>query len=203
MFRLMVADFDSPSYFVAIAAVELGFFKREGIDVELECTYGAHNGANRLRDGTLHFFGGPAYSAATVFPAWKGAKLLCALSQYSYWSLAIRADLDVKRGDLGALRGLRISTSMAAPVLGLRHLLVESGIALNETTSGLCRLRLQEMDVGWGMPASMPLSRALPTLIGVMPCGSRLARSSASPNSTLTFVVATVRPELAGTTLQP
>ena len=58
MFRLMVADFDSPSYFVAIAAVELGFFKREGIDIELERTYGAHNGANRLHDGTLHFFGG-------------------------------------------------------------------------------------------------------------------------------------------------
>jgi ABC-type nitrate/sulfonate/bicarbonate transport system substrate-binding protein len=130
MFSLMVADFDSPSYFVAIAAVELGFFKREGIDVELERTYGAHNGANRLRDGTLHFFGGPAYSAATVFPAWKGAKLLCALSQYSYWFLAIRADLDVKRGDLDALKGLRISTSMAAPVLGLTHLLVESGIDL-------------------------------------------------------------------------
>jgi hypothetical protein len=95
----MVADFDSPSYFVAIAAVELGFFKREGIAVELERTYGAHNAANRLRDGTLHFFGGPAYSAATAFPAWKGAKLLCALSQYSYWFLAIRADLDAKRGD--------------------------------------------------------------------------------------------------------
>jgi NitT/TauT family transport system substrate-binding protein len=130
MFRLMVADFDSPSYFVAIAAVELGFFKREGIDIELERTYGAHNGANRLRDGTLHFFGGPAYSATTAFPAWKGAKLLCALSQCSYWFLAIRANLDVKRGDLGALKGLRISTSMAAPVLGLTHLLVESGIDL-------------------------------------------------------------------------
>jgi ABC-type nitrate/sulfonate/bicarbonate transport system substrate-binding protein len=130
MFQLMVADFDSPSYFVAIAAVELGFFKREGIDIEVDCTYGAHNGANRLRDRTLHFFGGPAYSATTAFPAWKGAKLLCALSQYSYWFLAIRADLDVKRGDLGALKGLRISTSMAAPVLGLRHLLVESGIDL-------------------------------------------------------------------------
>src|SRR6202050_2874339 len=128
MFRPMVADFDSPSYFVAIAAVELGFFKREGIAVELERTYGAHNGANRLRDGTLHFFGGPAYSAATAFPAWKGAKLLCALSQCSYWFLAVRADLAVERGDLSALKGLRISSSMAAPVLGLRHLLAESGI---------------------------------------------------------------------------
>ncbi len=130
MFRLMVADLDSPSYFVAVAAAELGFFKHEGIDIELERTYGAHKFGERLRDGTLHFFGGPAYAATSAFPAWKGAKLLCALAQYSYWFLAVRADLDVKRGDLSALKGLRISSSMAAPVLGLRHLLAESGIDL-------------------------------------------------------------------------
>src|SRR5271154_3091488 len=128
MFRMVVADLDSPSYFVATAAVELGFFKAEGIDVELEPVFGARNGPERLRDGTLHFFGGPAYAATRAFPGWKGAKLLCALSQYSYWFLAVRADLDVKRGDLSALKGLRISSSMAAPVLGLRHLLAESGI---------------------------------------------------------------------------
>jgi len=130
MFRLMVADLDSPSYFVAVAAAELGFFKQEGVDVELERAYGAHSAAQRLRDGTLHFYGGPAYSPTSAFPAWKGVKLLCALSQYSYWFLAVRADLDVKRGDLAALKGLRISSSMAAPVLGLRHLLAESGIDL-------------------------------------------------------------------------
>jgi NitT/TauT family transport system substrate-binding protein len=130
MFQLAVGDLDSPSYFVAIAAVELGFFKQEGIDIELERAYAAHNGAQRLHDGTLHFFGVAAYDAARVFPDWKGAKLLCALSQNSYWFLAVRADLDVTRGDLAALKGLRISTSMAAPVLGLKHLLAESGIDL-------------------------------------------------------------------------
>jgi ABC-type nitrate/sulfonate/bicarbonate transport system substrate-binding protein len=130
MFRLMVGDLDSPSYFVATAAAELGFFKQEGVDIEFERTYGAHNGAERLRDGTLDFYGVAAYDAARVFPDWKGAKLLCALSQYSYWFLAVRADLDVKRGDVGALKGLRISTSMAAPVLGLKHLLAESGIEM-------------------------------------------------------------------------
>jgi NitT/TauT family transport system substrate-binding protein len=130
MFRLQVADLDSPSYFVATAAAELGFFKQEGVDIELERIYGSHNGAERLRDGTVHFFAVGAYAPTAAFPAWKGAKLLCALSQYSYWFLAVRADLDVKRGDLGALKGLRISTSMAAPVLGLRYLLAESGIDL-------------------------------------------------------------------------
>jgi NitT/TauT family transport system substrate-binding protein len=130
MLRLSVADLDSPSYFVAVAAAELGHFKAEGVDVELMREFGARTGPERLRSGELHFFGGPAYAATRAFPAWQGAKLLCALSQYSYWFLALRADLDVKRGDLGALRGLRISSSMESPVLGLRHLLTEAGFDL-------------------------------------------------------------------------
>jgi len=128
MYRLMVADVDSPSYFVATAAAKLGFFAREGIDVEFEPVYGAKYGPERLRDGTLHFLGGPAYVATRAFPAWKGAKLLCALSQYSYWFMAVRADLNVKRGDLNAFKGLRIACSPTFPEMGLRYMLAEAGI---------------------------------------------------------------------------
>jgi ABC-type nitrate/sulfonate/bicarbonate transport system substrate-binding protein len=128
MFRLVVADLDSPSYFVATAAVELGFFKEEGIDIEVERAYGALNGPERLRSGEVHFLGGPAYMATRAFPEWNGAKLLCALAQYSYWFLAVRADLDARRGDIGALKGLRISSSTAFPEVGLRHLLRQTGI---------------------------------------------------------------------------
>ena len=131
MFRLMVADVDLPSYFVATAAADLGFFKEEGIDIEFELVYGAKSGPERLRDGTVHFFGGPAYAATRAFPAWKGAKLLCSLSQYSYWFMAVRADLDAKRGDVNALKGLRISSSMAFPNMALRYMLAESGIDLD------------------------------------------------------------------------
>jgi len=130
MFKLSVADLDSPSYFVAVAAAELGCFKEEGVEVELLREYGGPAGPERLRDGMLDFYGGPAYAATRAFPGWKGAKLLCALAQYSYWFLAVRADLAVKRGDLAALKGLRISSSMEAPVLGLRHLLAEAGLDL-------------------------------------------------------------------------
>ena len=130
MYRLVVADLDSPSYFVATAAVELGFFREEGIDAEVERAYGALNGPERLRNGEVHFLGGPAYMATRAFPGWKGVKLLCALAQYSYWFLAVRADLDIKRGDLDALKGLRISSSTAFPETGLRHLLKQSGIDL-------------------------------------------------------------------------
>jgi len=130
MFKLSVADLDSPSYFVAVAAAELGCFRDEGVEVELLREYGGPAGPERLRDGTLDFYGGPAYAATRAFPGWKGTKLLCALAQYSYWFLAVRADLAVKRGDLAALKGLRISSSMEAPVLGLRHLLAEAGLDL-------------------------------------------------------------------------
>ncbi len=128
MFRLVVADLDSPSYFVATAAVELGFFKDEGIDIEVERAYGALNGPERLRSCEVHFLGGPAYMATRAFPGWNGVRLLCALAQYSYWFLAARADLDAKRGDIDALKGLRISSSTAFPEVGLRHLLRQAGI---------------------------------------------------------------------------
>ncbi len=128
MYRLVVADLDSPSYFTATAAVELGYFREEGIDAELERAYGALNGPERLRNGEIHFLGGPAYMATRAFPGWKGVKLLCALAQYSYWFLAVRAGLDVRRGDLNALKGLRISSSTAFPEVGLRHLLKQAGI---------------------------------------------------------------------------
>ena len=130
MFKISVADLDSPSYFVAVAAADLGFFRYEGVEVELQREYGGPVGPERLRDGTLDFYGGPAYAATRAFPGWKGTKLLCALAQYSYWFLAVRADLPVTRGDLAALKGLRISSSMEAPVLGLRHLLAEAGLDL-------------------------------------------------------------------------
>jgi ABC-type nitrate/sulfonate/bicarbonate transport system substrate-binding protein len=128
MYRIWVPDFDSPSYFVAIAAVELGFFKQEGIDVEF--VFNTHEGPELLRDGKLDFIGGPAYCGVGTFPDWKGVKLLCSLSQYSYWFLAVRATLNVKRGDLQALKGLRISAAMSWPATALRYMLAEAGIDL-------------------------------------------------------------------------
>lgn len=126
MFRVKVVDLGLPSYFVLTAAVELGFFEQEGVPTSH--VEGSLTGPNEIKNGSLHFLGGPAYSGLRAFPAFEGAKLLCALSQYSYWFLGIRADLDIKRGDIGALRGLRIASGGGEPSLGLRHLLRESGI---------------------------------------------------------------------------
>ena len=128
MYHLWVADLDSPSYFVATAAVELGFFKREGIDVEF--VHNTREGPALLREGKIDFIGGPAFVALRAFPAWQGAKLLCALAQYAYWFLAVRRDLDIKRGDLAALKGLRISAAIADPSKLLEYMLRQAGLDL-------------------------------------------------------------------------
>ena len=119
---------DSPSYFVAIAAVELGFFEQQGIPVEF--VHNTNSGPELMREGKLDFIAGPAYVGTRAFPAWKGVKLLCALSQYSYWFMAVRSTLEVKRGDMQALKGLRISAAPAWPEMSLRHMLAEAGIDL-------------------------------------------------------------------------
>jgi ABC-type nitrate/sulfonate/bicarbonate transport system substrate-binding protein len=128
MYRMMVADFDSPSYFVATAAVKLGFFKEQGVDVEFIAEYGAKHGPERLRDGDIHFFGGPAFAATRAFPAWKGVKLVAALAQHSYWFMGVRKDISIHRGDIRALKGLRISSSFAFPRTALRHMLIQAGL---------------------------------------------------------------------------
>jgi NitT/TauT family transport system substrate-binding protein len=128
MYRIWVADLDSPSYFVATAAVELGYFKREGIDIEF--VYNTREGPALMREGKLDFMGGPSFVALRAFPEWKGVKVLCALAQYCYWFLAVRRDLDVKRGDLQALKGLRISAAVTDPGKLLRHMLDEAGLDL-------------------------------------------------------------------------
>ncbi len=121
--KLAVPDLISNSYFPAAAAVELGFFKREGLDVELELIFPVDKCYAALRDGRIDFVGGSAHSALAAFPAWSGVKLLCAQAQGMYWFLIMRSDLNVKRGDISAVKGKRIG---AAPwvEMGLRRLLI-------------------------------------------------------------------------------
>ena len=91
---------------------------------------GTMQGSEVLNDGSAHFIGGPAYMTLQSFPNFRGVKLLCALSQYSYWFMGIRSDIDIEKGDIQGLKGLRISSSRSAPGHGLRHMLREAGIDL-------------------------------------------------------------------------
>jgi NitT/TauT family transport system substrate-binding protein len=125
--KLAVPDKISPSYFVAEAAVELGFFKAEGLDVSLETIYPVDKAYQALRDGAIDFVGGAAHAVPSAFPAFKGAKLIAAQAQGMYWFLVMRADLNARRGDLGVVKGRTIG---AAPWVntGLRGLLIAAGI---------------------------------------------------------------------------
>jgi NitT/TauT family transport system substrate-binding protein len=125
--KLAVPDVISNSYFPAAAAVELGMFKAEGLDVTLELVVPVANAYRALRDGEIAFVGGSAHTALSAFPEWDGVKLLCAQAQGMYWFLVMRADLNAKRGDLSVVKGRRIG---AAPWVdyGLRRLLMASGI---------------------------------------------------------------------------
>ncbi len=125
--RIAIPDMVSPSYFPAIAAVELGFFRKEGLEATLSLVFPVTRTYEDLREGRLDFVGGAAHAALYAFRDWKGCRLLCALSQYMYWFLVVRRDLEVKRGDLRALKGLRIGAA-PGPVDGLKRMLVESGI---------------------------------------------------------------------------
>ena len=66
--NLAVPDLISNSYFPAVAAVELGFFKEEGLDVELELVFPVDSAYRALRDGAVDFVGGSAHSALAAFP---------------------------------------------------------------------------------------------------------------------------------------
>jgi NitT/TauT family transport system substrate-binding protein len=125
--RLAIPDLISNSYFPALAAAELGFFEREGIAVSTELIFPVDRAYTALREGQVDFVGGAAHGALAAFPAWRGVKLLGALAQGMYWFLVVRADLGIARGDLHALKGLRIG---AAPwvEMGLRRLLAAAGL---------------------------------------------------------------------------
>ena len=125
--KLAIPDLISNSYFPAIAAVELGCFAREGLDVTLELMVPIDTAFAGMRDGSVHFLGASAHLMACGFPGWNGVKLLCAQSQGTYWFLVMRKDLQIRKGDLTALRGLRIG---AAPLvaMSLHQLLRDAGI---------------------------------------------------------------------------
>jgi ABC-type nitrate/sulfonate/bicarbonate transport system substrate-binding protein len=128
--KLAVPDMISNSYFPAIAAIELGFFAKEGLDVELELIFPVDKAYAALRAGAIAFVGGSAHSALAAFPDWEGVKLLCAQAQGMYWFLVMHKDLQARRGDLGVVKDRNIG---AAPWvdMGLRRLLIEAGFDLD------------------------------------------------------------------------
>lgn len=125
--RIAAVDLVSNTCFPALAAEELGFYAAEGLDAHIELV--PMLGATKaLRDGTVDaMIAGSVHDLLTEFPQWKGAKLAVALSQGTPWLLVVRADLEARRGELSAVKGLRL-TAAEGPDLALRQMLIDAKI---------------------------------------------------------------------------
>jgi len=109
-----------------IAAKELGFFKEEGLDIEIVHTNGLR-AVESLRDGVVDFSAGPAHAPLMIFPGWRGVKLVTTISQGTPWLLVMQSGLAAKRGEIEAVKGRRIAADRG-PGLVFNHLLREAGI---------------------------------------------------------------------------
>jgi ABC-type nitrate/sulfonate/bicarbonate transport system substrate-binding protein len=125
--RVAIPDLISPSYFPAIAAVELGCFKQQGFDAELSLLYPVTKTYEDLREGKLDFVGGASHAALYAFKDWQGGKLLCALAQHMYWFLVLHSKFKAAKGNLSAVKNLRIGAA-PGPVDGLKEMLKVAGI---------------------------------------------------------------------------
>jgi ABC-type nitrate/sulfonate/bicarbonate transport system substrate-binding protein len=126
--RIAVSDVVSNTSFPVLAAEELGFFKAEGLDAHVELIAPVTKAISALREGAADAFAsGSVHAVPRFFPRWNGVKLIAALSQGIPWLLVVRADFRAERGDMNALRGLRIGADQG-PDLALKQLLIASGL---------------------------------------------------------------------------
>lgn len=129
MIRLGIPDLISPSYLPAIAAIDLGFFSEEHLDVQLELIYPVDDAYRALRDGKLDLVCGSVHAVPAAFPNWEGARILAALSQGMYWHLVVHSDFSGIRQNFSIIKGKRIGAASMVE-LGLRGLLRIQGIDL-------------------------------------------------------------------------
>jgi NitT/TauT family transport system substrate-binding protein len=124
--KIATPDLVTNSYFPALAAEELGFCRDEGLDAHVELLPSL-DAVNALRDGAVDFVAGGAHTMLLAFPGWKGAKLVVTLSQGTPWLLVLRADIPARRGDVAAVKGLRIGAA-PGPDRAFLQLLREVGV---------------------------------------------------------------------------
>jgi NitT/TauT family transport system substrate-binding protein len=154
--RIAAVDLVSNTCFPALAADELGYFKEEGLDARIELV--AMLGATKaLRNGSADaMIAGSVHDVLTEFPNWKGAKIVMALSQGTPWLLVVRADLQARRGDLNAIKGLQL-TAAHGPDLALKQMLIGSGIDPSRDLEIIELPGAKSRDVSFGVFAARAL----------------------------------------------
>jgi NitT/TauT family transport system substrate-binding protein len=158
--RIAAVDLVSNTCFPALAAEELGVFKSEGLDAHIELVP-ALGATKALRDGSVDaMIAGSVHDILTEFPGWKGAKLVVALSQGTPWLLVVRADLAAKRGDIGAVKGLRLAAA-EGPDLALKQMLIRAQIDPDRDLEMVELPGAKARDVSFGVFAASALERGL------------------------------------------
>jgi NitT/TauT family transport system substrate-binding protein len=154
--RIAAVDLVSNTCFPALAADELGYFKEEGLDARIELV--AMLGATKaLRNGSADaMIAGSVHDVLTEFPDWKGAKIVVALSQGTPWLLVVRADLQARRGDLNAIKGLQL-TAAHGPDLALKQMLIGAGIDPSRDLEIIELPGAKSRDVSFGVFAARAL----------------------------------------------
>ena len=88
--KIAVPDFVTNSYFPAVAAVELGFFREEGIDMTLEHIFPVNTACEVMRDGGVDFVlsSSPDRYVYTTPTGTQGPKLSPAIDTLlDYWEI--------------------------------------------------------------------------------------------------------------------
>ena len=158
--RIATVDLISNTVFPLLAADELGLFKAEGLDVSIELE---PRGVQALRSGDVDLVAtGAVYHILTEFPEWKGAKVVVALSQGTPWLLVVRADLAAAKGDLSAIKGLRLSAAGGGPVQALKQMVIGAGIVPGRDFELIVdQPETRSPDVSFGVAAARELEAGL------------------------------------------
>jgi NitT/TauT family transport system substrate-binding protein len=154
--RIAAVDLVSNTCFPALTADVLGFFKQEGLDASIDLV-AMLKATKAVRDGDADaMIAGSVHDVLTEFPDWRGVKLTVALSQGTPWLLVIRADIPAQRGDIRALKGLRL-TAAEGPDLVFKQLLRAAHLSPEHDVQIIELPGAKERDVSFGVFAARGL----------------------------------------------
>ncbi len=154
--RIAAVDLVSNTCFPALAADVLGYYKAEGVDAEIELV-AALGATKALRRGDVDaMIAGSVHDVLTEFPDWNGVKLAVALSQGTPWLLVVRSDLRARRGEITALKGLRL-TAADGPDLAFKQLLQAAKIDPDRDVQIVKLAGSKARDVSFGVFAARAL----------------------------------------------
>jgi len=154
---IAVPDLVTNSYFPALAAEELGLYRAEGVDARVSLLAPALGAMAALRDGRVQGVVTAVHTTLSAFPGWNGARVVVAVAQGTPWLLVLRADHPAARGDVSAVKGLRIGAA-PGPDAALRRLLAESGIDTERDGVQIIRVPgTEKPDASFGVLAAAAL----------------------------------------------